>query len=189
MQAPCPHAAASNQCTFLSQNWGLHVQTLLLINIYAISQVVLLAHQTTYKFLKHASPTGCFIGPKIHQLAVLLCSGVLVIYLSQNLMSIQNYLAITYPYPYITYPLKVNSCFNSLMLALITFELRGTSPRISSTGNKIVLKWGNFGDKTTPLPPLLKLGCLLFCTDSCSLNSSTTLHGGGRGRKALFSLF
>lgn len=137
--------------------------------------------------LKHASPTDCSIGPRIHQSAVLLCSGVLVIYLSQNLMSIQNYLAITYPY--ITYPLKVNSCFNSLMLALMTFELRGTSPRISSTGNKIVLKWGNFGDKTTPLPPLLKLGCLLFCTDSCSLNRGTTLHGGGRRRKALFSLF
>ena len=148
---------------------------------------MLLAHQTTCKFLKHASPTGCSIGPRIHQLAVLLCSGVLVIYLSQNLMSIQNYLAITYPY--IAYSLKVNSCFNSLMLALITFELRGTSKKISSTGNTIVLKWGNFGDKTTSLPPLLKLGCLLFCTDSCSLNSSTTLHGGGRGRTALFSLF
>lgn len=107
--------------------------------------------------------------------------------LLQNLMAIQNYLAITYPY--ITCPLKVNSCFNSLMLALITLCLKGTSPRISTTGNKIYLKWDNCGDKTTPLPHLLKLRCLLFCTDTCSLNSGTTQHGRCRGRKALFSLF
>ena len=30
--------------------------------------------------LKHASPTGCSISPRLHQTAVLLCSGVLVIY-------------------------------------------------------------------------------------------------------------
>ena len=137
--------------------------------------------------LKHASPTGCSIGPRLHQTAVLLCSGVLVISSLQNLMTIQNYLAITYPY--ITYPVKLNSCFDSLMLALITSGSRGTSLRISTTGNKIVLKWGNFGDKTTPLSPLLKLGCFLFCTDSCSSNSGTTLHGGVRERRALLFFF
>ena len=62
----------------------------------------------------------------------------------------------------------------------------------ATTGDKIIDTLSANGvtseNKTihTPLHPLhSKLGCLVFPTDSS--NSDTTLHGGGRGGKALFS--
>ena len=54
----------------------------------------------------------------------------------------------------------------------------------------IVLRWSNLGEQLAiPLPLHLhpKLECLLFSTGSS--NSSTKLHGGSGGGKALFPFF
>ena len=50
-----------------------------------------------------------------------------------------------------------------------------------------MVTWENKTTHTPPLFPSFKVGCFLFSTGSW--NSGTTLHGGGREGKALFSFF